>query len=261
MKIVRESLNEFHQTGDPIGSLNIGVSASLRKFMYHANIIEDSLKEFFEKDYFRDIAGNDTSEEIILKHFPEKLDNNSKYIRYEFALFNKIYYLGYNISDNEYFVGAGMKHYNTFMLDEERDGYNEINLCINKLLSWIRVYKEKTNLYEFHQTGDPLNSLGLGITHMQIEFKTVDEFTDFIIKYSNIILNKPIPEKNDSSALMPPSIFDQIVLFFYKHDNFKFYGLDNNFSKKNKGSDENDKDWKSWVYNLVTKYQKLGYLL
>ena len=27
MKLVRESLNEFHQTGDPLGSLNVGVKS------------------------------------------------------------------------------------------------------------------------------------------------------------------------------------------------------------------------------------------
>ena len=27
MKLVRESLNEFHQTGDPLGSLNVGIDA------------------------------------------------------------------------------------------------------------------------------------------------------------------------------------------------------------------------------------------
>ena len=142
MKLVRETLLEFHQTGDPIGSLNIGVSAHLKELIYHGNIIESSLKEMFKSDAFYNIAGNLTKKEIYLSHEPTILSNDAKYIRYEFVYFGITYHLGWN-KLTDYYVGVGKKFGDSFLLDDELDGYIEINSPINKLLYWIELYYEK----------------------------------------------------------------------------------------------------------------------
>jgi len=89
----------------------------------------------------------------------------------------------------------------------------------------IKIVRE--SLLEFHQTGDPLNSLNIGISNIT-NFKDINEFIDYIIIMLPTILNCdkiPYDIIIFRGVLIKDSYFKKIVKFLIlKNKIFKIKG-------------------------------------
>ena len=124
----------------------------------------------------------------------------------------------------------------------------------------MKLVKESLN--EFVRGEDPFKSLGIGIINIPREFTTVNEFVEFIIKYSNTIFNGPIPKDalQPSSGIISKSCFLTICKFFAKYENFTFLGVDYKGDMTMlTGRDSNDRGWASWVGKFFVKLEELGF--
>lgn len=195
MKLVKESINEFHKTGDIKSSLKMG-EASIENITFDT---EGELEDFIIDIIPYILGTNGIPEDII--------NEKNTYIRDTY--FRKIRTF---LEDRK----ISFKDYGDYYIDPF-----SLHKKLNKL-GFKTFYDSQVN--EFHKTGDIKSSLGIGEYYQKdIVFPSAEEAANHIISLLPLILEREsIPEDilgyTGDGTIINTKYFLKISYFYYKRN-------------------------------------------